>query len=140
MTSPIRLEESEAPVSAADLDALERRFGFAFPLSFRTQYLKFNGGYLPEERMERQRMAFGGFEPIRYSTLPAETLYLDLLEAFPQLEGLFPFAHDQGGSSFLIALGKRADLGRIYIWLMDGEELLPIADSFDEFVDLLWGE
>ncbi|WP_172247197.1 SMI1/KNR4 family protein [Saccharibacillus endophyticus] len=87
--------------------------------------------------MERQRMAFGGFNPVRYGTLPAEKLYRDLLESFPELAGWFPFAYDQGGNCFLIDLDENRSPGSIRVWLMDGEELAEVTDSFDEFITVL---
>ncbi|WP_172249570.1 SMI1/KNR4 family protein [Saccharibacillus deserti] len=134
---PIFCEDCEPPIGEPDFAELERRFGFEFPAAFKAHYLQFNGGYLPEAQMERQRIAFGGFEPIRYGELPAERLYMDLLESFPQLPGLFPFAYDQGGSCFLIGLQPGMYRHRIYIFLMDGEELVPVEDSFERFMMLL---
>lgn len=134
---PLILEECQPALTEKDLDQLEQKLDYRLPISLRAHYLRFNGGYLPDEQMERQRMAFGGFNPIRYGTLPAEQLYRDLLESFPQLEGWFPFAYDQGGNSFLIDLDGKRSPGAIIVWLMDGEELLEVTDTFDEFITIL---
>lgn len=133
----LMLEECHPALTEEDLDQVELELGYRLPASVRAHYLRFNGGYLPEEQMERQRMAFGGFNPIRYGTLPAEQLYRDLLESFPELAGWFPFAYDQGGNCFLIDLNEKRSPGSIRVWLMDGEELAEVTDSFDGFVAIL---
>ncbi|MEJ8304113.1 SMI1/KNR4 family protein [Saccharibacillus sacchari] len=133
----LMLEECQTSLTEKDLDRVELQLGYRLPAPVRAHYLRFNGGYLPEEQMERQRIAFGGFNPIRYGTLPAEQLYRDLLESFPELAGWFPFAYDQGGNCFLIDLDEKRSLGSIRVWLMDGEELAEVTDSFDEFITIL---
>ena len=135
--NPRRVEECQPTLTEQDLDWLEHKLGYRLPAPLRVHYLLFNGGYLPEEQMERQRIAFGGFNPIRYGTLPAEQLYLDLVESFPQLKGWFPFAYDQGGNCFLMDLDENRRPGKIRIWVMDGEELAEVTDTFDEFMAIL---
>ncbi len=135
MTTMI-LEQSEHPLTPADLDELEKLYNWKFPESFRQLYLQYNGGYLPDEWMERNEIIFGGFDSIRYGELTAEQIYKNLIESFPQLIDLFPFAYDQGGHSFLLSL-RAKDYGMIYVFLMDGEELVDVSDTFDEFLELL---
>ncbi|WP_411349696.1 SMI1/KNR4 family protein [Paenibacillus sp. WLX2291] len=127
------VEQCEQALTEHDLDMLEQQLGKVFPPAYREHFLQYNGGYLSEEWMERGRLGFGGFNEIRYGKVPAEQLYADLLECFPELEYLFPFAYDQGGNSFLISLREGTDYGEIYIWMMDEKELAPVADSFEHF-------
>ncbi len=130
------LEQSEHPLTPADLDELEKLYNWKFPESFRQLYLQYNGGYLPDKWMERNEIIFGGFDSIRYGELTAEQIYKDLIKSFPQLIDLFPFAYDQGGHSFLLSL-RAKDYGMIYVFLMDGEELVDVSDTFDEFLEIL---
>ncbi len=130
------LEQSEHPLTPADLDELEKLYNWKFPESFRQLYLQYNGGYLPEEWAEQQGIIFGGFNAIRYDKVPAEQIYLDLIESFPQLIDLFPFAYDGFGHSFVLSL-RTEDYGKVSLFAMDGEDFYEIADTFDEFLDLL---
>lgn len=72
--TPLILEECEPALTEKDMDRLERSLGYPLPASIRAHYLRFNGGYLPEEQMERQRIAFGGFNPIRIWFMNGEEL------------------------------------------------------------------
>ncbi|ANF96466.1 SMI1/KNR4 family protein [Paenibacillus bovis] len=133
------LECCEQPLTEKDFQELEKQMGRPFPPAFKQYYLHYNGGYLPEDR-EGNAVIVGGFNSIRYGKLPAEKLYADLLENFEQLEGLFPFAYDQGGNSFLISLRSEPDYNNIYVWLMDLKELRFITDSFEDFLVFLLEE
>ncbi len=130
------LEQSEHPLTPADLDELEKLYNWKFPESFRQMYLQYNGGYLPDEWMEHQDIIFGGFSSIRYGKSPAEEAYLNLIEDYPQFVNLFPFAYDQFGHDFLLSL-RAEDHGTIYMFIMDGEDFFEVVDTFDEFLDLL---
>ncbi len=130
------LEQSEHPLTPADLDELEKLYNWKFPESFRQLYLQYNGGYLPDEWMEHEDIVFGGFDSIRYGKSPAEEVYLNLIEAYPQFVNLFPFAYDRFGHDFLLSL-REEDHGTIYMFIMDGEDFFEVCDTFDEFLDLL---
>ncbi|WP_046228067.1 SMI1/KNR4 family protein [Paenibacillus dauci] len=127
------LEDCEQSLTTQDLQDLEEQLGRPLPDSFKQYYLQYNGGFLPEDG-EGNALIVGGFDSIRYGELPAEKLYADLLESFAELELLFPFAYDQGGNCFLLSLKPSTDYGRIYIWLMDLQELAFVIDSFDDFL------
>lgn len=134
---PLMLKECQPALTEEDLDQVEQKLGYRLPASVRAHYLRFNGGCLPEEQMERQQLAFGGFNPIRYGALPAEQLYQDLLESFSELAGWFPFAYDQGGNCFLVDLDETRSPETVRIWLMDARELARVTDSFDKFITVL---
>lgn len=129
------LEESEKKLSSDELNEFNRYFGGKIPLSFINFYIKFNGGYPPDNDVSNIFL-LGGFNPIKYGELPIENVYSDLVDDFSNLEKMVPFAYDEGGNCFLLSL-RDDNYGKIYIWLMDEKELVFISESFDDFIDQL---
>lgn len=105
------------------------------PAQFKNFYLVNNGGYLPEDNSDNPFL-LGGFIAIKYGRVPIEKTYERLINGFPELKEMIPFAYDDGGNCFLLSL-KDNDYGKVYIWLMDEKELGFVSQSFDEFINAL---
>ncbi|EAX8474650.1 SMI1/KNR4 family protein [Salmonella enterica subsp. enterica serovar Kua] len=131
----LTLEESEKKLTSDELSEFSRYFDGKVPLSFINFYIKFNGGY-PPDNDEGNFFLLGGFNSIKYGDLPVERIYSDLVDDFPDLKNMIPFAYDEGGNCFLLSL-KDENHGYIYIWLMDEKELVFISESFDIFINKL---
>ncbi|PIT14509.1 SMI1/KNR4 family protein [Snodgrassella alvi] len=129
------LEESEKQLSFEELEEFSKYFDKEIPLSFINFYIKFNGGY-PPENGEHNFFLLGGFNPIKYGDLTIEDIYANLIDEFSNLKYMIPFAYDEGGNCFLLSL-KDKNYGEIYIWLMDEKELVLVSESFDCFINKL---
>lgn len=131
----IALEESQKKLSPEDLVIFEQQYNLHLPEDFVKFYLNYNGGYLPESD-ENNPYLLGGFLPIKYGRVPIEEHYKDLMEGFPELKGLLPFAYDDGGNLFLLST-RQSDFANVYIWLMDETELDFVSESFSSFLNEL---
>ncbi|MFZ4833158.1 SMI1/KNR4 family protein [Rouxiella sp. Mn2063] len=132
---PLILEESESNLTPADLKQFEYENNVSLPEDFVTFYLNNNGGYLLESD-DSNPFLLGGFLHIKYGRVPAEKHYHDLIEGFPELRGLIPFAYDDGGNLFLISTNLK-DYGQVMVWLMDEKELDIVSGSFTSFIEEL---
>jgi len=131
------LEDSEQALSVQELIEFQDGFGAQLPVAFRQFYLEHNGGDLSDSNGDNDFL-LGGFTPIKYGVAPVEVVYRDLVDSLPSLEGLIPFAHDYGGNSYLLSL-RNDDYGKIYLYLMDEDELAFVCASFEEFMAELAG-
>ncbi len=74
--------------------------------------------------------------PIKYGRIPINVAYKELVEDFPKMKGRVPFAFDEGGNYFVLALsGEEQD--EVGLWIMDTEEYHVVADTFPEFLNRL---
>ncbi|MFQ0994132.1 SMI1/KNR4 family protein [Gilliamella sp. BG2] len=129
------IEESEKQLSFEEIEEFSNYFDKEIPLSFIDFYIKFNGGY-PPENGEHNFFLLGGFNPIKYGDLTIEDIYTNLIDDFSNLKDMIPFAYDEGGNCFLLSL-KNENYGETYIWLMDEKELVLVSESFDSFINKL---
>ena len=88
----------EQPITSADLDAVEQRFGFAFPRELRAHYLNYNGGcptkylFAKDDRVHVVQQ----FLALRYGADTFEQTFEDLKVAGAILPAhLVPFAIDR---------------------------------------------
>ncbi|MEW5291574.1 SMI1/KNR4 family protein [Erwinia papayae] len=128
------LIESEKKLSAEDMKKFNGLFNGLLPQSFQDFYLLNNGGY-PSDNEEGNFFMLNGFNPVTYGELPVEEIYKDILNGFPELRDMVPFAYDDGGNSFLLSLKDGDDFGKIFVLMMDEKELVEVADSFSSFLD-----
>lgn len=122
------LEESEKKINLDDIRNFENCNNLALPNDFIDFYLINNGGYLPEAD-EPNPFLFGGFFSFSHGKLPIEKRYKELLEDWPNLLGMIPFAYDDGGNLFLISTVSES-YGEVKIWLTDENELDTVSASF----------
>ncbi|EDS4738684.1 SMI1/KNR4 family protein [Salmonella enterica] len=128
----LTIEEAEKKLTQDEFVEFEKHFSKKFPDGFKNFYLENNGGYLPET-VHPSPLLFSGFISIKYGKVPIEKIYQDLIDDFPELNDMVPFADDEGGNCFLLSLRDK-DYGRIYIWLMDEKELVFVSETFDNFI------
>ncbi|MEB6587838.1 SMI1/KNR4 family protein [Pseudomonas asiatica] len=126
------LIDSEQDLSGADLESLEVLLGGKVPLEFRRLYLASNGGYI-DDSQGGNALLLTGFVPIKYGRIPMELAYKELIRDFPSMTGRVPFAFDEGGNYFLLALSE-GEQGEVGLWIMDTEEYHVVADNFSEFL------
>lgn len=129
------LDESEKNVSLDDIRNFETSNKIALPKDFIDFYLRNNGGYLPEEN-EPNPFLLGGFFSFSHGKHPIEKRYKELLEDWPNLLGMIPFAYDDGGNLFLISTVSES-YGEVKIWLIDENELDKVSASFSSFINKL---
>jgi hypothetical protein len=127
-------EDSASPITIGDFSGLENIVGGALPNSFKKFYLKRNGGYLASKNLYADDYIYSihGFDSIKHGDSTIEQSYEDFVESYGELEGLVPFAFDEGGNNYMLSI-RSSDYGRIYLWLHEEEELRPVFESFDLF-------
>jgi hypothetical protein len=144
-----KIKDAEAPVSAAQLDALEDRLGTVLPPEYRAWLLRFNGGR-PDPARFRYKYERGAYTDSSVAWFfavhdgPYEN-FERKYRAFKLLqrrlpEHLVPIAGDPFGNMICMSFGGE-DKGKIYFWDHEEEPAEPsydnchlIADSFDEFI------
>lgn len=149
-----RMNDSSERLAARQIDAFERDLGRSIPPEYREFLFQHNGG-----RPEPSEFAMAG---LRKGTTelgavrcflgigtPEETENLDyVLGVFGDRmpSRIFPIARDPGGN-FICISSEGADAGMVYFWdheretdtgeLPGDQNLYLIADSFDEFLNML---
>jgi cell wall assembly regulator SMI1 len=119
----INFRYTESPIVAADLDEVERRFGFRFPPEFRDLYLRFNGGRPEKDRFvdDKGTCIVHEFMPIKNGK-PGLTFEHDFQQTkvaqslLP--EHLVPFAVDPGGNFYCFST-RDDEVGAIFIFRTD---------------------
>jgi len=138
--------KTEQPVTNTDLDEVQRKFGFSFPVEFRDHYLKQNGGRPRNSLYEKDDTVFvvSAFFPIKYGNCLFEDVVRDLKEqeAFPKY--LVPFADDPGGDHYCFSVREK-DAGSIWIFRWDYYDdpkraVEFLAPSLNEFIESMAGE
>jgi hypothetical protein len=136
------------PVSAATVNAAEKRLGVKLPADYKRFLRTINGGcpkpdsFLVPDRGPAMVGILYGVGPERS---PADLEYeqgeATLWDLLPP--GFVAIGHDPGGNTLLLGtLGK--DAGRVFFWdrnglwvREDGHNTFPVAASFTAFVDSL---
>lgn len=134
------------PLVSADLDEIENRFGFKFPGSFRSHYLKYNGGHPNPNRFvdNKGTCIIHDFLPLKrsnikgLSTLEADLQYTKIdRDILPR--HLIQFAVDPFGNYYCFSI-RREDFGAIYWIKMEGEQKSDgdfLSPSLDDFLGRL---
>jgi hypothetical protein len=136
------------PVSAATVNAAEKRLGVKLPADYKRFLRTTNGGcpkpdtFLVPDRGPAMVGILYGVAPERS---PADLEYEQGEAALwdPLPTGFVAIGHDPGGNTFLLGtLG--ADAGRVFFWdrnglwvREDGHNTFPVAASFTAFVESL---
>ncbi len=137
-------EECEQQLINQDFEIFETDLGlFKLPIDFKSHYLKYNGGYPPEEYqyviLKDTIHTINSFIPLKYGDLPIEQILQDYKSSGYQIYPKIPFAYDNGGNLYCISLEKE-DRGNIYILLIEKMEnpmeFHFVADSFSYFIKM----
>ncbi len=124
----------------------ERLFNRGLPNSFKSHYLRVNGGFTDEQDLENGLwgLPVGGFESIKYGKLPIEQLIEDIGDISVSDEGIHfekwsyvPFAHDEGGNIIFLSLTDDS-YDKIFIFSMDGSNIAELDYNFSSFIDKLY--
>lgn len=118
----------------AEIESLEKKYGFVFPLQYRIFIEKYNGGYTPETKFKVGKISSNirGFYGFGNSKIRLTEEKLN--EAVNN--GVFPIAEDSFGNKIMIGI-SRDIIGKIYF--CDHEErnqLSFIADDLKSFFDI----
>lgn len=139
----IEMDDKYPPTSEEKVVALENGFGRPLPPQYRQFLLLYNGGRPKNDifdipgQGEGQANFFYGIDVVRYNDLAAKIdVFKDRIPNY-----LLPIANDPGGNQICISLSPD-DCGKVYFWdhekeLEPDQTVIPLADSFDEFIDSL---
>ena len=135
-------------VSAATVNAAEKRLGVKFPSDYKRFLRTTNGGcpkpdcfLVPERGPALVGILYGVRSERTHADLEYEQKQATLWDPLPP--GFVAIGHDPGGNRLLMAtLGK--DTGQVFFWDKvgfwvrdDGINTFPVATSFTEFVESL---
>ncbi|WP_369986725.1 SMI1/KNR4 family protein [Pseudomonas xanthosomatis] len=139
----MHMEGCEAPVTEAEIDAIEKHLGVAFPKDFRAFYLRANGGYCATNlfKSPEDDYPLNAFLPMKYTDMCIEACYATF-QAEPDLPKFFvPFAIDGGGDFYGFSTAP-AEHGKISLFSSDSYfhpegEMIALCDTFTELIDHL---
>ncbi|UJR62508.1 SMI1/KNR4 family protein [Dickeya zeae] len=125
----------------------ESFFSVSIPDSFKSHYLRINGGFVSESDVEADMwgLPVNGFNPIKYGQVTIERLIEDMGEIKPAdgqygvwgYKQFVPFAYDFGGNVIFISL-KDDDWGEVYLSASDGGGIIHVDKSFTSFLKRLY--
>lgn len=109
---------TEEPATPADLQAIERQYGFTLPADYKAHVLRHNGGWpargtFVEVKPDGRRVErdISEFKSVRHGDT---TLEESLESLHDQLHpDLVPFASESGGDVFVLSVGPE-DYGSVY--------------------------
>lgn len=143
------LINQEQSLTSAEIDDFEQMFCRELPDSFKSHYVRCNGGFPSEQDVEQGMwgLPVNGFYSIKYGKMAIESLideYGDITPGDTKFGSwrkfcYVPFAYDSGGNPIFISL-RDDDGGSIYLYAQDGENIFLIAPSFDDFRARLYKE
>ncbi len=129
-------------LSAADIEAVEAKFGFKFPADFKDHYLLYNGGNPDKNFFILHNDSIYGvqlFLSIKYGnhTIEEDIQQLKVDEAVLP-EDLVPFAIDSSGNYFCFSKSE-ISFGVIYYWDSENYDdpdraVTRLADSLSDFI------
>lgn len=128
---------------------IEKHIGIKLPQSYIALMLQHNGGnvvnsnfiYLDKYNKDIEIGSIGTMLHLTWNEYPYDSvwgLYSNPPEFFPK--GLIPFADDGGGNLTCFDYRKTKKEPPIVFWVHDepeGEDIHFIADSFEEFINML---
>jgi len=130
----VKLIDTSPLVDEAVIQRFNARFGGKVPPAMLAFYRTANGGYLREEAEDTDPTGISRLVPLGDDRMCIEALHQTYIQGFPHLVGYIPFADDSFGNCYLLSL-RDDDYGRIYLHLLDEEELMLIEESFEELVE-----
>lgn len=143
----VELVFPQKKLTEQDMNEFESIFPVTIPDSFKEHYLKINGGFVSEEDVEAELwgLPVNGFNSIKYGQLTIEELIENIHEIEPSdmqygswgPNRFLPFAYDFGGNTIFMSL-RDSDLGEIYIYASDGNNIFHVDSSFSSFLKRLY--
>lgn len=144
----MRILNAKGPLAEDVLQSKENEWGVRLPEDYRRFLLQYNGGW-PEPDSFKFKDSDKGSSVQAFFGIKGQYDLLDEVRRYRRRlpERLFPIAIDPGGNRVCISV-VGDDTGKIYFWdhemSADAEQgetpdtvdnIVPIADSFDEFLD-----
>ncbi len=151
--------QTEAPLTAAQIEEFEKSIGLEFPMPYKEHLLKYNGGqcvpnvFVFEEASVETSSSVDWFLALYDGDSDSlrETVETYKLEEKRMPSHMLPIAHDPGGNLICISCGTK-DYGFVYFWNHEDEvdyseagdddysNLYLIARDFDTFLNSLMTE
>ncbi|QEG29619.1 SMI1 / KNR4 family protein [Gemmata obscuriglobus] len=139
---------SYGPVSAAVVNAAEKRLGVRLPADYKRFLRTINGGcpdpqefVVPNRGPALAAIFYGVRSERTHADLEYEQEQATLWDPLPP--GFLAIGHDPGGNTFLLATFA-PDAGRVFFWdrnglwvREDGRNAFPVADTFTAFMESL---
>lgn len=147
----IKISNSSKAIDKKDIEKLEEKYGFTFPEEYKTFLLKHNGG-VPSNiyfttKNGKIYSIIKYFFPVNIDdeySLQSEIEEITLEGLLP--EELIPIAIMPDETTRLLLCISGENYGKVYHWSWGAEDddcepsyefVEPVADSFNEFLDLL---
>lgn len=134
----ITLELQEKKVTLDEINSFEKEYDFKLIKSYKL-FLKENNGGVPIENIFWNGDIESGvsvFFPLKYGRNTLENIVSNIHREDALPKTYFPFASTGGVSIYTFSM-KKENFGEIYIFNFDGSEPFKIANSFEEFIDIL---
>jgi len=145
-----KITESSEKLNPSVIANLENELGISLPNQYRRFLLEHNGGRPSADCFDFKGGTTGSCVDwfLGIHNKPHNNL-LRYLETYKDRipQNFFPIAHDPGGNLIAISVAG-FDRGRVYFWDHEQEKeegetpdysnVVPIADSFDEFIGKLY--
>jgi cell wall assembly regulator SMI1 len=136
----MKLSKSEAPLTEAEIEGIEKDVGLQFPRSLKEHYLRANGGYpvdvrvYEDENDEDVGVSVQHCLPLRGAKGAAPMYYQRLVVSASVVpKSFFPFAIDPGGDVLFVDCSSAE--GQVYLWHHDTafDPIVPFKVGLDEF-------
>lgn len=134
-----KILKSEKNISEEDIRAVENKYNFSMPEDIKKHYFKYNGGR-PEKSMyttnSGDEFVVSWFIPIKSDEKSSEldAVLADLRGDKIIPDWLIPFADEAGGDFYCYSLRKN-ELGAIYYWSHEFDDVVYITKSLEEFLN-----
>lgn len=131
--------DTEKAITNDDIKYIENKYKFSMPEDIKKHYLKYNGGHLQKSMYTTgngDEFVVSWFIPIK-----GDRKSLDLDAVLTDLRGdriipdwLIPFADEAGGDFYCYSLRKN-ELGAIYYWAHEFDNVAYITKSLEVFLN-----
>jgi hypothetical protein len=153
----IRMEKPRRPLLEEDIDRAERKLGVTFPQEYRVFLMEFNGGRpTPDLFSIKSDDPYMSCDVMNWFYCISDGDDIDLVSKAGTFKGrvpygLLPIGDDPFGNQICLCLKESAlKEGAVYFWDHEFgapnheepwyENVYPIADSFEQFLDSLYGD
>ncbi|AQS07224.1 SMI1/KNR4 family protein [Clostridium beijerinckii] len=134
-----KILDTEKSISEEDIKYVESKYKFSMPEDIKKHHLKYNGGHLKKSMYTTNRgdeFVVSWFIPIKSDKKSSEldAVLADLRGDKIIPDWLIPFADEAGGDFYCYSLRKN-ELGAIYYWSHEFDDVVYITKSLEEFLN-----
>ncbi|GEA29393.1 SMI1/KNR4 family protein [Clostridium diolis] len=131
--------DTEKAILEEDIKYIESKYKFSIPENIKKHYLRYNGGHLKKSMYttsEGDEFVVSWFIPIKSDKKSSEldAILADLRVDKIIPDWLIPFADEAGGDFYCYSLRKN-ELGAIYYWSHEFDDVVYITKSLEEFLN-----